>query len=83
MISKNKYKEEDNPCKKDELFYQRIQKFSRMSFIVFYTSFNNEHQQQSEKENETDSSVNLCIASCQQPKRVHNTKTEKETKTEQ
>ncbi|MGI5090774.1 hypothetical protein [Treponema vincentii] len=77
MISKNKYKEEEQSSKENELFYERMQKPSRMSLIAFYTALNNEKQQERHKKQETDSGINLCVPSCQQPEWIDNTKTEK------
>ena len=78
MISKNKYKEEDQSSKENELFYKRIEESSRMSFIVFYISFNNKKQHQRKKKYERYACVNLRISGCQQPERIDNAKAEKE-----
>ena len=82
MISKNKYKEKNKSSKEDKFFYQRIQELAWMSFIIFYTAFHNEKQQQCRKKQETYRSINLCIPGGQQPERIDYTKTEKKAKTE-
>lgn len=78
MISKNKDKEEDQSSEENELFYERIEESSRMGFIAFYTALNNKKQQKRRKKQKTDSSIRLCVPSCQQPKRIDNAKAEKE-----
>ena len=78
MISKNKYKEEDQSSEENELFYERIEELPRMGFIAFYTALNNKKQQKRRKKQKTDSGIRLCVPSCQQPERIDNAKAEKE-----
>ena len=46
MIRKKKYEKKRESSKENELFYERIQKSSGMSFIAFYTALNDEKQQE-------------------------------------